>query len=108
MVVHKKNGKLKIYVDFKKFNTATKKDPYLLPFTDEVINAIGHEVYTFLEIFLGYHHISIALKDQHKINFVINWRAFVWVVLPFGVKNGPPTYQRVVTKTFFIHENIYR
>ncbi len=29
-----------------------------------------------------------------------NWGAFVWDVMPFGVKNGPPTYQRVVTKAF--------
>jgi hypothetical protein len=52
----KKNGKLKICVDFKKLNVDTKKDPYLLPFTDEVINTItGHEVYTFLNGFSGYH-----------------------------------------------------
>jgi hypothetical protein len=48
----KKNGKLKICVDFKKLNAATKKDPYLLPFMDEVINIVaGHEVYTFLDGF---------------------------------------------------------
>jgi hypothetical protein len=48
VVVPKKNGKLIICVDFKKLNATTKKDPYLLPFTDEVINTIiGHEVYTF-------------------------------------------------------------
>jgi hypothetical protein len=50
VVVPKKNGKLKIYVDFKKFN------PYPLPFINEVINiVIGHEMYTFLDDFLGYH-----------------------------------------------------
>jgi hypothetical protein len=49
VVIPKKNGKLRIYVDFKKFNTTTK-DPYPLPFMDEVINTIiGHEVYTFLD-----------------------------------------------------------
>jgi hypothetical protein len=64
MVVPQKNGKLKICVNFKKLNMATKKDPYLLPFTYEVINTIvGHEVYTFLDKFSRYHHISIALKD---------------------------------------------
>jgi hypothetical protein len=35
MVVPKKNGKLKICVDFRKLNVATKKDPYPLPFTNE-------------------------------------------------------------------------
>jgi hypothetical protein len=56
VVIPKKNGKLRIYVDFKKFNMATKKDPYTLPFINEVIHTIvEHEVYTFLERFLGYH-----------------------------------------------------
>jgi hypothetical protein len=48
IVVPKKNEKLKICVDFKKLNVAIKKDPYSLPFTDEVIDIITrHEVYTF-------------------------------------------------------------
>ncbi len=66
MVILKKNGKLKIYVNFKKFNPATK-DLYPLPFIDEVINTfVGHEVYTFLDEFSRYHQISITLEDQHK------------------------------------------
>jgi len=56
LVVPKKNGKLKIYVDFKKFNVTTKKDLYLMPFMDEVINTIvGHEFYTFIDGFSRYH-----------------------------------------------------
>jgi len=38
VVVPKRNGKLKIYVDFKKLNKVTKKDPYPLPLYDEVLN----------------------------------------------------------------------
>jgi hypothetical protein len=61
----KKNGKLKICVDLKKINAATKKNPYSLPFTNEVINiVVGHQVYTFLDGFFGYHQISIAPGDQ--------------------------------------------
>jgi hypothetical protein len=72
VVIPKKNGKLKICVDFRKFNVATKKDLYPLPFTYEVINTIfGHKVYTFLDAFLGYHQISITLEDQHKIAFMM-------------------------------------
>jgi len=52
VVVPKKNGKLKICVDFKKLNATTKNDPYPLPFTYEVINiVVEHEVYTFLDGF---------------------------------------------------------
>ncbi len=62
VIMLKKNGKLRICVDFRKLNVATKKDPCLLPIIDEVINIVaGHEVYTFLDGFFGYHQISIAL-----------------------------------------------
>jgi hypothetical protein len=64
IVVPKKNGKLRICVNFNKLNATTKKDPYPLPFIDEVINIItGHEVSTFLDGFSRYHQISIALED---------------------------------------------
>jgi len=58
VVVPKKNGKLQIYVDFCKLNVATKKDPYLLPFTKEVLDmVVGHEMFFFLDGFLGYHRL---------------------------------------------------
>ncbi len=56
VVVPEKNGKLRICVNFKKLNVAIEKDPYLLLFTNEVINIVaGHEVYTFLNGFSKYH-----------------------------------------------------
>jgi hypothetical protein len=65
-------------VDFRKLNVDTNKDPYPLPFIDEVINIIiKHEVYTFLNGCFGYHHISIALEDQYKTTFITNWGPFV-------------------------------
>jgi len=97
VIVPKKNGKLKIYMDFKKLNVATKKDPYPLPFTNEVLNTIA---YSFLDAYSRYHQISIAPKDIYKTTFVTNLGAFIWKVMSFGVKNGPPRYQRAMTKAF--------
>jgi hypothetical protein len=71
VVVPKKNGKLKIYIDLKKLNVATKNDPYPLPFTDEVLNTVaGYEAYSFLDRYSKYHQISITLEDKHKTAFV--------------------------------------
>jgi hypothetical protein len=73
ILVPQKNGKLKICINFKKLNAATKKDPYPLPFTYEVLNTIiGYETYSFLDGYSGYHQISIAPKDRYKTTFVIN------------------------------------
>jgi hypothetical protein len=64
VVIPKKNGKLRIFVYFRKLNAAIKKDLYPLPFTDEVINIVDrHKVYTFLDRFSRYHQISITPKD---------------------------------------------
>ncbi len=77
VLIPKKNGKLKIYIDFRKLNQATKKDPYPLPFIDEVLNIVArYETYSFLDGYLAY-QIFIAQEDKYKIPFV---------------KNGPPTY----------------
>jgi len=53
--VPQKNGKLRIYIGFRKLNAATKKDPYPLHFTDEVLNTITrYEAYSLLD---GYQDI---------------------------------------------------
>jgi hypothetical protein len=73
IVVLNKNGKLKICIDFKKLNAATKKDPYPLPFTNEVLNIIArYETYSFLDGYSGYHQISIASDNIYKTTFVID------------------------------------
>jgi hypothetical protein len=56
VVFLKKNGKLKINVDFKKLNKATKKSPYPLPLFDELLNIVArHEAYSFVDGYSGYH-----------------------------------------------------
>jgi hypothetical protein len=56
MVVPKKNGKLRICVDFIKLNKATKKNLYPLPFSNEVLNIVTrYEAHSFLDGYSRYH-----------------------------------------------------
>jgi len=72
-----------------------------LSFSNEVLNTIArYEAYSFLDGYSKYHHIFIAPEDIYKTTFVIDWGAFVWMMMPFGVKNGPPTFQITVSKAF--------
>ena len=60
VVVPKKNGKIRVCVDYQKLNAATVTDAFLLPFTDGVLDAVaGHEVYRFLDGFSGYNQIRM-------------------------------------------------
>ena len=101
VVVPKKNGKLRICVDFRRLNAATKKDTYPLPFTNEVlVTVIGYAAYSFINYFSGYHQVHIHVDDRYKTAFITEWGAYVWVVMPFGLKNAPPTYQRILNQIF--------
>ncbi len=56
VILPKKNGKLRICIDFRKLNVATKKDPYPLPFTNEMLNTITrYEAYSFVDGYSRYH-----------------------------------------------------
>ena len=67
IVVPKKNGKIRVCVDYRKTNAATITDPFLMPFYDAILNAIaGHEMYNFLDGFSGYNQIKVAKENQHK------------------------------------------
>ncbi len=82
VVVLKKNRKFQICMDFQKLNVAMKKDPYPLPFMEEVLHmVVGHEVYSFLDGFSSYHQITITSEDRYKIVFIIDWGTFVWIAM---------------------------
>ena len=80
---------------------ATITDPFLMPFCDAILDAIiGHEMYSFSDGISCYNQIKVAEEDQHKIAFITEWGAFVYNVMSFGLKNGPPSFNFVAQKVF--------
>ena len=101
VVVPKKNGKIRVCVDYRKLNAATVTDAFPLPFTDGILDAVaGHEVYSFLDGFSGYNQVRMNPEDQEKTAFVTEWGVFVAVVMMFGLKTAPTTFQRVIQEIF--------
>ncbi|MCO5552309.1 hypothetical protein L7F22_005820 [Adiantum nelumboides] len=81
VVVPKKNGKLRVCVDYLKLNAHTIKDPFPLPFTDMMLDEIaGHEMYSFMDGYSGYNQLKIAPKDREKTTFITEWGAFMYLV----------------------------
>jgi hypothetical protein len=56
--------------------------------------------------FSGYHQIKIAQEDRYKTTFVTEWGCYQYTMMPFGLKNAPTIFSRVVVATFkeFIHK----
>ncbi|MCO5574792.1 hypothetical protein L7F22_028584 [Adiantum nelumboides] len=93
VVVLKKNGKLKVCVDYRKLNAQTIKDPFPLPFIDMMLDEIaGHEMYSFMDGYNGYNQLKIAPKDRKKTTFIIECGAFMSLMIPFGLCNAPTTF----------------
>ena len=57
-------------------------------------------MYSFTSGFLGYHQIRIAKEYHHKITFVTEWGCFQYTMIPFGLKNAPVVFSRVVVVAF--------
>ena len=75
----KKNGKLRVCVDFKKLNAVTKKDHYPIPFSDQILDEVaGNEWYSFGDGYSGYNQIRIAEHDQLKTTFTTPWGTFAY------------------------------
>ncbi|MCO5575978.1 hypothetical protein L7F22_029785 [Adiantum nelumboides] len=93
VVVPKKNGKLRVCMGYRQLNAQTIKDPFLLPFTDMMLDEIaGHEMYSFMDGYNGYNQVNIALEDRTKTTFITKWGVFMYLVMPFGLCNAPATF----------------
>ncbi|KAM5551438.1 hypothetical protein ABKV19_026329, partial [Rosa sericea] len=101
--VRKKNGKMRICVDYRDLNLATPKDVYPMPVADMLVDAVaGHELLSFMDGTAGYHQIPVAEEDRHKTAFRCPGftGVFEYVVMPFGLKNAGATYQRAMNLIF--------
>ena len=92
VLVQKKNGKWRIYVDYRELNKATKRDHFPLPFIDQVLDGlVWKKFFSFLDGFSRYNRIQISPKYQDKTTFTCHWGTFAHRVLPFGLCNAPAT-----------------
>ncbi|KAH9288436.1 hypothetical protein KI387_032553 [Taxus chinensis] len=81
----KKDGRIKICVDYRELNVACVIDPFPTLFTEEILEGVvGCEIYSFTDGFSGYHQVRIAKEDQEKTNFTTEWGIFAYKVMPFG------------------------
>ena len=71
VLVPKKNGKVRVCVDFRDLNKASPKDDFPLPHIDMLVDSItGHSMLSFMDGFSGYNQIMMALEDMEKTSFI--------------------------------------
>ena len=98
VMVRKKDGSLRLCVDYRKLNQKTKKDAYNLPRIDMLIDSLkGAKYFASLDLFSGYHQVSMKPEDQEKTAFAAGPLGFYqYAKMPFGLCNSPSTFQRLM------------
>ena len=96
VLVPKKNGKMRMHIDFTDLNKACKKDPFPLPRIDTSVDKAARcKRFSLLDCFSGYHQIWLNKEDEEKTSFTTPFGTYYYTRMPEGLKNVGSTFTRM-------------
>ena len=96
--IRKRNGSLRVCVDYRALNARTKLDSFPLPNIEDILNNLGESVFfSTLDMSKGYYQIPMDYGSKEYTAFSSGTSLYQFKVLPFGVANGVATYQRLMS-----------
>ena len=107
--VRKKNGQIRIWVDFRYLNDACPKDEFPLPILELMIDATtSYEAMSFMDGSYGYNQTRMSPKYEELTAFHTPKGTYCYNVIPFDLKNASATYQRAMQNIFddLLHKNV--
>ncbi|XP_047038975.1 uncharacterized protein K02A2.6-like [Helicoverpa zea] len=97
VLVPKKNGETRFCVDYRRLNAVTRTDKYPLPAIDDILSSTkANCVMSTIDLKAGYWQVEVAPEDRHKTAFTTPFGMFQFRRMPFGLKNSPATFQRLI------------
>jgi hypothetical protein len=95
--VHKNDGNLQLYIDYRALKKLTVKNLYPISKIDDLLEKIkGGKLFSKLDLKSGYHQVPIEPTDVWNTTFKSKKGLFKWLVMPFGLTNAPTTFMRLM------------
>ncbi|GFY06827.1 retrovirus-related Pol polyprotein from transposon 297 [Trichonephila clavipes] len=97
VLVPKSNGTVRLCIDYRKINAITIPDKYPLPLMEVLLHDAKSTAFmSTLDLKSGYHQVEVNPADQDKTAFVCPFGTFRYKRMPFGLRNAPATFQRLM------------
>lgn len=96
-VVPKQGGSFRLCIDYRQVNSLTRTDSFPLPHVDDCIDQVGQAKFiSKIDLMKGYWQVPLTPRAQDISCFVTSRGSFACRVMPFGLKNAPATFQRLM------------